>query len=189
MITQKSILIIGKSPSALETMGSLLRDKGYSVETTNNFEDISNRFKLNDFDLITMGGQVPPDIKSEITRAATELKSNMLFVQGMAAIPGLVVGQIEGELNANLRNPKQMPIFHSDTLTISLSLTKKSQVVVTVWWQTTFVPPNPGSDSRVLCNKVLPAGKHIIEIPADIPKDSSFLTVQIDQATYSIKLT
>jgi CheY-like chemotaxis protein len=184
----QKILLIGKSPAALEAMGSLLRQKGYNAKTTNNFNGIPARYKLEEFDLITMGGQVPPDTKASIMQAAKAQRGDILFVQGMAAIPGLVVAQIEGELHADQRDPDRPPAFHADTRTLSLTLTAAVSVTVTAWWQTTFVPPNPGSDSRVLSDETLPAGAHTISIPPDIPEQSSFVTVQVGNAVYPLRL-
>lgn len=189
MTKQNNILIIGKSPAALDAMQSMLKQKGYKVETTDNFEDIPSRYKLEDFDLITMGGKVPPETKAAIMQVATERKNAMRFVQGMAAIPGLVVDQIEGELAANLRDPNQAPAFQADTCTFTLSLSEPTLVLITIWWQTTFVPPNSGSDSRALRNETLPAGTSTITVPSDIPMDSSFASVRVGDAVYCFRLS
>jgi len=188
MRKKATILIIGKSPAALDAMQSLLHKSGYAVETTNNFENVPERFKLENFDLITMGGQVPPDTKAIVMQAAKERKSNMLFVQGMAGIPGLVVEQIEGELAAEQRKPDRAPVFRAATRTLNLFLPESAPVKVTAWWHTDFIPPNPGSDSRVLCNKTLAAGNHNIPVPGDIPNEYSFVTVRIGNAVYPLKL-
>lgn len=188
MTKPSNILIIGKSPAALQEMAALLHAKGYAVTTTNEFNDVPDRFNLGDFDLITMGGRVPPETKAAITKAATARKPSMLFVQGMAAIPGLVVNQIEGELTAANRKPNETPTFDIAARTLTLSLQNPAQVIVTAWWQTTFVPPNPGSNSRILCNETLASGPHTVPIPTDIPEQSSFVSVKIGDALYCLKL-
>jgi CheY-like chemotaxis protein len=109
-MTQRT-LIIGKSPAALEGMSSLLQEQGYEVETTNDFNNIAGRFDLKQFDLITTGGQVPPEARVRIRNDALKLKPGMRFVQGMAAISGLVVDQIKGELTVQGQNAEQIPVY------------------------------------------------------------------------------
>jgi len=169
-------------------MGTRLREKGYSVETTNDFADVPSRYNLQDFDLITMGGQVPAATKGAIMQAATAVQPAMRFVQGMAAIPGLVVDQIEGELHAERRKSEQVPQFEAPTRTLHVVLTDTARLTVTVWWQTTFVPPDPGSDSRLLCDETRPAGQYSFALPAEVPDEYSFATVYIDDAAYALKL-
>ncbi len=181
-MVKKHILIIGRSPDALDGMRSMLEQKGHTVETTHDFDNIPDRYRLEDFDLITMGGKVSPETKEHIMTAATARKNTMQFVQGMAGIPGLVVDQIEGELAADLRDSAHAPTFQASTRTFTLSLPKPSRVL-------TFIPPNPGSDSHVLCNEILAAGTHTVSVPADIPMQSSFASIRVDDAVYCFNLS
>ena len=187
-MSKKRILIIGKSPLVLETTTKLLQERGYKVDTTDNFDDITKRFDLRRFDLITTGGQVPEEKRAEIRKDAREQKHEMLFVQGLAGIPGLIVQQIEGEFAATYQDQKNIPIYDRDTRQIIIKLTKQAEVKITAWWQTTFVPPNPGSDSRVLLDEQLGAGEHLVDVPTVVPEKASFVTVQLDKAIYNFSL-
>src|ERR1041385_771845 len=187
-MAKKHILIIGKSPAVLASASVLLRERGYEVDTTDNFDDIATRFDLKQIDLITTGGQVPPDKRAEIRKDAKEVKNDMLFVQGLAGIPGLIVEQIEGELAAQYRDSKHAPTYDAGKRTIKLFLKEVEAVKVTAWWQTSFIPPNPGTDSRVLVKEQLPAGEHTVSLPADIPDKASFASVQLGKALYCFSL-
>ncbi len=184
----KHILIIGKSPAVLESAAASLRAHGHEVVITDDFDKIAERFDLRQIDLITTGGQVPVDTRAQIRRDAKKLKSDMLFVQGLAGIPGLIVQQIEGEFAAEHRDTEHPPMYVASPRSIKLFLKNAADVQIACWWQTTFTPPNPGSDSRVLIDKRLPAGEHSVPLPADIPKQASFATVQVDKAIYSFSL-
>ncbi len=184
----KRVLIIGKSPVVLSSAESLLRERGYEVATTDNFEAISVRFDLRQFDLITTGGQVPVDKRAEIRHAATAIKSDMLFVQGLAGIPGLIVEQIEGEFAAQYRT-QHVPIYDKATREIQLFLEEPADVKVTCWWMTSFVPPNPGSQSQVLIEAALPTGERILSLPTTIPAEGAFASIHIGKATYCFDLT
>ena len=61
-------------------------------------------------------------------------------------------------------------------------------VKVTVWWQTSFVPPDPKSDSLVLLANQLAGGDHAIPVPDHVPPKAAFAAVQIDAATYAFSI-
>jgi hypothetical protein len=61
---------------------------------------------------------------------------------------------------------------------------------VTLWWQTSFVPPDPKSDSLVLLDERLAPGDHAILVPDHVPPKAAFATVQIDAIyAFSIAIT
>jgi hypothetical protein len=45
---------------------------------------------------------------------------------------------------------------------------------VTAWWQTSFVPPNPKSDSLLLLEDRLAAGEHAVSVPDLVPPKAAF---------------
>ncbi len=55
-------------------------------------------------------------------------------------------------------------------------------------WQTTFVPPNPGSDSRVILDENVAEGEHAIPVPGSMPEQAAFASVQVDSAVYTFRL-
>lgn len=66
-----------------------------------------------------------------------------------------------------------------------MTLTRPADVKVTLWWQTSFVPPDPKSDSLVLLDDHLAGGDHEIRVPDHVPRRAAFATVQLDVAVYA----
>ena len=56
------------------------------------------------------------------------------------------------------------------------------------WWQTSFVPPDPLSDSLIIIDKRLPEGEHSIPLPDVVPQTASFVTVQVDDAIWAFSV-
>ena len=59
---------------------------------------------------------------------------------------------------------------------------------MSVWWQTSFVPPDPRSDSLVLLDGHLPGGDHKLAVPDHVPPHAAFATVQVDAAIYAFSI-
>ena len=93
---QRSVLLIGKSELVLDEAVARLRDLGHKADATNDFTDISGRFDVKEVDLVVFGGQVPPDRKAELREEIGAINPRVIFVQGLAGIPGLIVNQIQG---------------------------------------------------------------------------------------------
>jgi hypothetical protein len=186
--TQRSVLLIGKSQRVLDDAVAGLRARGHKADATNDFGDITGRFDVNQIDLIVFGGQVPPDRKAELKDEIAAINPTLIFVQGLAGIPGLIVNQVEGALTAHEQEATGAPIYAPDERSIRLTLTDPATVTVTAWWQTAFVPPDPQSDSLLLVDDRLAAGEHAIPVPDLVPPNASFATVQIDAATYALSI-
>ena len=141
-----SVLLIGKSQLVLDDSIAGLRDLGYQAEATNDFTNITGRFDARTIDLVVFGGQVPPDRKAELTEQISAINPHVIFVQGLAGIPGLIINQVRGAFTADQQDPTQAPTYTPDDRSIRLTLADPADVKVTVWWQTSFVPPDPKSD-------------------------------------------
>jgi len=59
---------------------------------------------------------------------------------------------------------------------------------VTAWWQTSFVPPDPKSDSLLLLDKRVADGDHAVPIPNQVPTRAAFATVEVDAAIYAFSI-
>jgi hypothetical protein len=186
--TQPSVLLIGKSQRVLDAAVLALRDLGYKAEATNDFADVTRRFDARKLDLVVFGGQVPPDRKAELRDEIGAINPRVIFVQGLAGIPGLIVGQVQGAFAADHQDPTGAPIYTPDDRSIRLTLADPADVKVTVWWQTSFVPPDPESDSLPLLDKRLGGGDHAIPVPDLIPRKAAFATVQIDTAIHAFSI-
>jgi hypothetical protein len=185
---QRSVLLIGKSQLVLDDAVAGLRDLGYKAEATNDFTDITGRFDIKRIDLVVFGGQVPPDRKAELREEIAAINPQVIFVQGLAGIPGLIINQIQGAFTADHHDPTRTPTYTHDDRSIRLSLAEPADVKVTVWWQTSFVPPDPKSDSLLLLDDELASGDHALPVPDHIPPQAAFATVQIDAATYAFSI-
>jgi hypothetical protein len=185
---QHRALLIGKSQLVLDESVAGLRGLGYKAEATNDFADITGRFDVKEIDLVVFGGQVPADRKAELREEIGTINPGVIFVQGLAGIPGLIVNQVQGAFMANHQDPTRAPTYTPDDRSIRLTLANPADVNVTVWWQTSFVPPDPKSDSLLLLDDQLAAGDHAIPVPGHVPPKAAFATVQVDGAIYAFSI-
>jgi hypothetical protein len=186
--TQRSVLLIGKSQLVLEDTVARLRDLGYKAEATNDFSDVTGRFDSHEIDLVVFGGQVPPDRKAELKAEIGAINPRLIFVQGLAGIPGLIVNQVRGAFTADDQDPARAPTYTPEDRLIRLTLTAPTDVAVTVWWQASIVPPDPMSDSQLLLEDQLARGEHTVRIPDHIPSKAAFATVRIHTAIYAFSI-
>jgi hypothetical protein len=185
---QRSVLLIGKSQLVLEDTVARLRGLGYAAEATNDFADVTGRLEVRTLDLVVFGGQVPHDRKAELTQEIGTINPRVIFVQGLAGIPGLIVKQVQGAFAAHHQDRARAPTYAPDERSIRLTLTSPADVKVTAWWQTSFVPPDPKSDSLLLLDERLAAGQHAIPVPDLVPPRAAFATVQVDVAIYAFSI-
>jgi hypothetical protein len=185
---QRSVLLIGKSQLVLDESVAGLRELGHKADATNDFTDVTGRFDVKGIDLVVFGGQVPPERKAELTEEIGAINPGVIFVQGLAGIPGLIVNQVQGAFAADQQDPIRAPVHSPDDRSIRLTLADPAAVKVTVWWQTSFVPPDPKSDSLVLLDDQLAGGEHAIPIPDRVPPKAAFATVKINGAIYAFSI-
>ncbi len=185
---QRSVLVIGKSQRVLDEAIAGLRDLGYNGQATNDFSDIAPRFDVQKVDLVVFGGQVPPDRKAELREEIGAINPQIIFVQGLAGIPGLIINQIQGAFAAQHQDPARAPIYRVGDHSIRLNLAEPADVKITLWWGTSFVPPDPKSDSLVLLDDELAEGEQAIPVPDHIPRKAAFATVKINEAIYAFSI-
>jgi len=185
---QRIVLLIGKSQLVLDESVARLRDLGYRALATNDFTDVSGRFDVKELDLVVFGGQVPPDRKAQLREEVAAVNPGVIFIQGLAGIPGLIISQVQGTFTANHQSRTRAPIYTPDDRSVRLTLADPADVTVTVWWQTSFVPPDPESDSLVLLDAQLASGDHAIPVADHVPTKAAFATVRIDAAIYAFSI-
>jgi hypothetical protein len=185
---QHRVLLIGKSQLVLNESVAGLSELGYNAEATNDFADITGRFDVREIDLVVFGGQVPPSRKAELREEIGAINPGVIFVQGLAGIPGLIINQVRGAFTANQRDPRRAPTYRPGDRSIRLTLLGPADVKVSLWWQTAFVPPDPKSDSLLLLDDELSGGDHAIPVPDQVPTKAAFATVEIDAAIYSFSV-
>jgi hypothetical protein len=182
------VLLIGKSQLVLDDALAGLRDLGYKAEATNHFADVTARFDAREIDLVVFGGQVTQDLKAELREEISAVNPRVIFVQGLAGIPGLIINQVQGAFASDHQEPVRAPTFTPHERSIKLTLPGPADVKVTIWWQTSFVPPDPKSDSLLLLNDRLADGDHAVTVPDLVPARAAFATVQVDAAIYAFSI-
>jgi hypothetical protein len=186
---RRSVLLIGKSRLVLDESVAGLRGLGYKAEATNDFTDISGRFDVKGIDLVVFGGQVPPDRKADLRSEIGTMNPRVIFVQGLAGIPGLIINQVQGAFAAaDHKDATRAPTYTRGDRTIRLTLAHPADVEVTIWWQTSFVPPHPASDSLLLLDDKLPGGDYAIAVPDYVPLKPAFATVKIDTSVHAFSI-
>jgi hypothetical protein len=187
--SDQSVLIIGKSQAVLNDTVAGLRQLSYKAEATNDFADITGRFDVRTVDLVVFGGQVPPDRRAELTAEIGAINPGVVFIGGLAGIPGLIISQVRAAFaDADRSTAATDPEYSPEERSIRLTLARPAEVKVTAWWQSSFVPPDPGSDSLLLLEERLPAGDHSVPVPDQIPPRAAFATVEIDAAVYPFSI-
>jgi hypothetical protein len=184
-----SALIIGKSAAVLADTVALLQSRGYAAEATNRFADVDIDFDLSRFDVVVFGGRVPAETRDRLAGEISRLNPAAVLVDGLAGIPGLIAAQVEGALAAPPGAEQGTgPSFDPDQRTVTLSLPDTHTVTLTAWWQTSFVPPDPKSDSLILIDHERLAGQVAIPLPDVVPQQAAFVTVQLDDLSYAFSV-
>src|SRR4029453_14183057 len=130
---RRRVLLIGKSRLVLDESVAGLRDLGYKAEATNDFTDITGGFDLERSALVVFVGQIPLDRKGELRREIGAINPRVIFVQGLAGIPGLIVNQVRGAFTANDQDRSRAPTYTPDDPSIRMTLAEPADVRVTVW--------------------------------------------------------
>jgi hypothetical protein len=183
-----SALIVGKSAAVLADTVALLQGRGYAAEASNRFADVGTDFDLGGYDVVVFGGQVPAETRDRLAGEIGRLNPAAALVDGLAGIPGLIAAQVEGALAARLVEPEPEPGFDPNGRKVTLSLPTARTVTVTAWWQTSFVPPDPKSDSAILVERQRLDGRLAIPLPDLVPHQAAFVTVQLDDLTYAFSV-
>ena len=182
------ILLIGKSRAVLDGAEQMLRARGFGASSTNRFDDLLRDFDVAMFDLVVFGGQVPADLEAHLTAEIGQRQPRMVYVKGMSGISGLIADQVSGALADECPKLLAGPSYNHDTRSVEMSLEQAAEVNVTVWWVTSFVPPDPKSTSRLVLDCMLSAGHHSVQVPHDIPDKAAFASVRIDHSVTAIAL-
>jgi hypothetical protein len=126
---------------------------------------------------------VPPETKEYLRQQIKGRNPEMVFVQGFAGIPGLIADQVEAALTVvNGVEVRPVATYETKARAVALQLDRPENVQVVAWWATSFVPPDPGSTYRVIIGAELPAGKHTVTLPEEVPAQASFVTVTAGDA-------
>jgi hypothetical protein len=185
--SQKSVLLIGRSQLVIDAAAARLAELGYTAQGTNDFSEIIERFDMRQVDLVVFGGAVPPELKAELRDEMSAINPAIIFVQGLAGIPGLIVTQVQGAFASEDHHHGSAPTYSHDGRSIQLALTEPAKVKVTLWSQA-FGLQAQRSDSVVLLDEHLGHGAHTLRIPTDLTADSTVASVEINAAVYAFAI-
>ena len=203
---QPSVLVLGKSQTVLHATVAALREDGYTAQATNDFtSDLTRQFDITAVDLVVLGTQVPPARRAELKEEIGTVNPRIIFVQGLAGIPGLIINQVRGAFAAAQQDPAHAPSYTPADRLIRLTVPDPADVTVTAWWRTPSVPPDLKSDSLVLLDGPLGRGDHTIPVPDHVflpthgtvgppqarlaPPQPAFATVRVGTAIYAFSIT
>ena len=180
---ESRVLIIGRSENVLSETVQILRSKGQAAGASNDFADVMDLFDMTAVDIVVFGGMVPPDTKELLRQQISDRNPATTFVQGFAGIPGVIVAQVQATLTKEASTQNGLAVtYDPQTRTVDVHLDRPEDVQVAAWWATSFTPPEPRSTSQVLLDVRLPAGKHTVTLPGDVPSQASFVTVAAGDA-------
>jgi hypothetical protein len=184
---QSRVLVIGRSENVLSETVQILRHIGYAAGASNDFADVMDLFDMTAVDLVVFGGMVPPDTKEHLRQQISGRNPAVAFVQGFAGIPGVIVAQVRGARTGDTSARTGLGVaYDRATRTVDLHLDRGQDVQVVAWWGTSFTPPEPRSTSLVLVDASLPAGRHAVTLPVDVPAQASFVTVAAGDAVQTL---
>ena len=180
---ESRVLIIGRSENVLSETVQILRGQGQAAGASNDFAGVMNLFDMNTVDIVVFGGMVPPATKELLRQQISDRNPAMTFIQGLAGIAGLLVAQVQASLTGDARAQTGLAVrYDPRTRTVDVHLDRPEDVQVAAWWATSFTPPEPRSTSQVLLDVRLPAGKHTVTLPGEVPSQASFVTVAAGDA-------
>jgi hypothetical protein len=177
------VLVVGRSPSVLLAAVDILRTKGYSADSTNQFDQVLDDYDVTDLDVLVFGGMVPADTKQQLREDISHRNPHVTFIQGLAGIAGLIAAQVQATTSAEtLRNGEVA--YDAAQRSIQLTLDDPAPVTIEAWWATSFVPPEPKSASMQVFDGQLDAGSHTIPLPDQVPSEASFTGVTVGSFTH-----
>ena len=176
------VLVIGRSENVLSEAVRILRGQGQAAGASNDFAGVMNLFDMTAVDIVVFGGMVPPATKELLRQEISDRNPAMTFIQGLAGIAGLIVAQVQ----ASRTGDALAVTYDPQTRAVDLHLDEPEDVQVVAWWATSFAPPEPLSTSLVLLDARLPAGRHAVTLPEDVPAQASFVTVTAGDAAQAL---
>jgi hypothetical protein len=183
--SKESVLVIGRSEKVIGKTVDLLRRSGRAAGATNDFENVTRLFDAASLQIVVFGGMVPPRRKEALRDALAGANSAIVFLQGLAGIPGLIVEQVEAA-GGPWHLGSEAVGYSPDDRTLTVSLAAAEPVRMTAYWHTAFVPPDPESTSTVILDEELGAGRHTFPLPDLVPTVASFLAVHVGEDVHPI---
>jgi hypothetical protein len=181
--SRSRVLVIGRSANVLTETVAMLQAKDYIAAASNQFDQVLDDYDVSEYDAVVFGGMVPPDTKQRLRDDISARNESIVFIQGLAGMPGVITAQVEETLGD--RSSEAIVEYDSPSRSIRLELDQPGDVTVTAFWGTSFTPPEPKSTSMSLFSEELPAGSHIVPLPDLVPAQASFVAVSVG-ATVSV---
>jgi hypothetical protein len=179
-----AVLIVGRSEKVLADTVDLLEAEGHAAGATNDLEHLLELFDARDLTIVVFGGMVPPDAKEALRAELAAVNPELVFLQGHAGIPGLLVAQVHAAISPSSRHAGAIS-YSADDRSVTIALDTQEAVSVTAFWGTAFIPPDPASTSEVLFKGRLGPGAHRVSLPPTIPDAAAFLAVSAGLEVYT----
>jgi hypothetical protein len=183
-LSRDRILVIGRSPSVLLETVDILRSKGYPADATNQFDHVLEDYDPTATNIVVFGGMVPAETKQYLREQFSARNPDVIFVQGLAGIAGLVAAQVEGAASAGETGDTDVA-YDATQRMVRLTVDRPLHVIIEAWWATSLTPPEPKSTSMRVLDAELYEGYHVVPVPGEVPTEASFLTVAVGSAVYA----
>ncbi|MEV0839326.1 hypothetical protein AB0I55_07175 [Actinocatenispora sera] len=174
------VLVVGRSPHVLLDTVDALRALGYAADATNQFDRVLDEYDGAELDVLVFGGMVPADTKQRLRASLLARNPRVVFVQGLAGIPGLVAAQVQAATATEA--PAEQIGYDPAGRAVQLTLGEARHVTVQAWWMTSFAPPEPRSTTLRVFDGDLGAGAHTVQLPDPVPDIASFAGVTVGAA-------
>ncbi|MFI2296630.1 hypothetical protein [Isoptericola sp. NPDC019571] len=177
------VLVVGRSARALTETVSMLRARGIAANATNQFDRVLEDYDARDLDLVLFGGQVPPPLREHLEAEMLRRHPDVQLRSGLGGMAPLLTAQVE-EL---VGGPAPGVEHDAESRELRVTLTAPAHVTATALWAVP-VPPDPVPHTVALLDTTLPAGRHAIPVPRDVPAQGAFAAVRVDDRTSVVRL-
>lgn len=182
--TTKRVLIIGRSAPVLLDAVSILRERGYAANATNQVARVLDDYDMREVDLVIFGGMVPPQAKEALQAEIRDLNPNVSFIQGLGGIAALLAAQVKEFFDGTTPGVK----YDADNRVVRVTHTSTARVVVEGLWATFEPFPEPVPHSAIIADGVLAPGEHEIAIPDEVPEQGSYITVRVAERVSAFQI-
>ncbi|SKC38308.1 hypothetical protein [Krasilnikoviella flava] len=179
----KRVLIVGRSTRALTETVALLRARGYAANATNQFDRVLEDYDARDLDLVLLGGQVPPPQREHLEAALLRRNPEVRLRSGLGGVARLLAAQVEELFGGSAPGVEHDP----GTRAVTVTLRGPARVTATALWAVP-VPPDPVPHAVVLRDGDLPAGRHPIPVPEQVPAQGAYAAVRVGDRTSVLRL-
>ncbi|MFF2451761.1 hypothetical protein [Isoptericola sp. NPDC058082] len=177
------VLVVGRSARALTETVAMLRARGIAANATNRFDRVLEDYDSRDLDLVLFGGQVPPRQRELLEAELLRRNPDVRFHSGLGGMAPLLTAQVEQIVGGPVPGVEH----DAEARELHVTLADPAHVTATALWAVP-VPPDPVPHAVALVDADLPAGRHAVPVPPEVPAHGAFAAVRIDDRTAVVRL-